>query len=325
MKLLKSMTSVTNIYNKFSSVGKVLFFASLLLILVVLFKHLFALKRRSEGFDNNNLIINNQNEKYVFKDGINMYDDFYSKIYDYLVFSNVKNDYEINAIIKKTHPNPKNSIIVDIGCGTGHHVGALRDKNINIMGVDISPAMIKAAKTAYPNCEFQVGDALNTHLLGFNSTTHILCLYFTIYFFSSDGKRVFFQNCMDWLIPGGFLIVHLVDREKFDPILPPGNPLYIVSPQKYAKERITHTKVTFNEFQYESDFKLEPENDVAVFEEKFKFNNGNTRKHEQTLYMENTSEIIDMAQNAGFIIHAKIDLLKCAYENQFLYIFMKPG
>ena len=44
---------------------------------------------------------------------------------------------------------------------------------------------------------------------------------------------------MDWLMPGGYLIVHLVDRESFDPILPPGNPLYVVSPQKYAKERIT--------------------------------------------------------------------------------------
>ena len=59
---------------------------------------------------------------------------------------------------------------------------------------------------------------------------------------------------MNWLMPGGKLIVHLVDRDKFDPILPPGNPLYIVSPQKYAKERITKTKITFNEFLYNSNF-----------------------------------------------------------------------
>ena len=55
-------------------------------------------------------------------------------------------------------------------------------------------------------------------------------------------------------MPGGYLIVHLVDRESFDPILPPGNPLYVVSPQKYAKERITKTKVHFNDFIY-SDMK----------------------------------------------------------------------
>jgi hypothetical protein len=43
-------------------------------------------------------------------------------------------------------------------------------------------------------------------------------------------------------MPGGTLIVHIVDREKFDPMLPAANPLYIVSPQKYAKERIQKVK-----------------------------------------------------------------------------------
>jgi hypothetical protein len=77
---------------------------------------------------------------------------------------------------------------------------------------------------------------------------------------------------MDWLMPGGYLIVHLVDRETFDPILPPGNPLYVVSPQKYAKERITQTKITFNDFIYTSNFSLDKPNNMAMFDEKFKFN-----------------------------------------------------
>ena len=123
-------------------------------------------------------------------------------------------------------------------------------------------------------------------------------------------------------MPGGYLIVHLVDKYKFDPILPPGNPLYIVSPQKYAKERITKTKITFNDFVYDSNFKLE--NDNATFDEKFKFNDGKVRKQEQRLYMEDLSTIVNMAQEAGFIIQAKIDMVKCAYEHQYLYVFVKP-
>jgi hypothetical protein len=130
---------------------------------------------------------------------------------------------------------------------------------------------------------------------------------------------------MDWMMPGGYLIVHLVDREKFDPILPPGNPLYIVSPQKYAKERITHTKVNFNDFTYYSDFNLDSDNNIATFDEKFKFNDGNVRKQQQKLYMDTTSNIVNMAQDCGFIIQGKIDLLKCAYEYQYLYIFEKPS
>jgi ubiquinone/menaquinone biosynthesis C-methylase UbiE len=309
MKLAKS---ITNVYNKFSDIGKILLFISLLLILIVLFKQFSGGKK--EGFI--------QHDKFLFKENNEVYDDFYSSIYDYLVFSNVKNDYEIGAIINKTHPTDT-SVIVDIGCGTGHHVAALSQNGFNVIGIDVSPSMISVAKQKYPSYHFEVGNALDLHLLEYNSVTHILCLYFTIYFF--PDKKMFFDHCMNWLMPGGFLIVHLVEREKFDPILPPGNPLHIVSPQKYAKERITHTKVIFNEFQYESDFKLEPENNLAIFEEKFKFNDGNSRKQQQKLYMENISDIAEQAQNAGFIIHAKIDMLKCAYENQFLYIFMKPG
>jgi hypothetical protein len=50
-----------------------------------------------------------------------------------------------------------------------------------------------------------------------------------------------------------------------------------------------------------------------------------TIKQQQKLYMEDTSTIINIAQDCGFIIHAKIDLVKCAYENQYLYVLVKPS
>jgi SAM-dependent methyltransferase len=182
--------------------------------------------------------------------------------------------------------------------------------------------MVKKAKENYPTYNFLLGDVLENNTFKMNQFTHILCLYFTIYYF--EDKMVFFNNCMDWLMPGGTLIVHLVNRDKFDPILPPGNPLYIVSPQKYSKERITKTKITFNDFVYSSNFEIEPEKDVATFHEKFKFNDGKVRKQEHKLYMNSENDIINMAQDAGFIVQGKIDLLDCAYEYQYLYILVKP-
>jgi SAM-dependent methyltransferase len=272
-----------------------------------------------EGMSNN---VNTLTEQFLFKQGTAVYDDFYADIYDHLVFNQFKNDYEIGVIINNSTPNEK-SVIADIGCGTGHHVKELNDKNLNIIGVDISPSMINKAKMENPYLasQFKVGDGLDGHLFKDNSLTHILSLYFTIYYM--NDKMRFFNNCMNWLMPGGFLIVHLVDKYKFDPILPPGNPLYIVSPQKYAKERITKTKITFNDFVYDSNFKLE--NDVATFDEKFKFNDGRVRKQEQKLYMEDLPTVVNMAQDAGFLVHAKIDMVKCAYENQYLYVFIKPS
>jgi len=43
------------------------------------------------------------------------------------------------------------------------------------------------------------------------------------------------------------------------------------------------------------------------------------------LYMEDTSTIVNAAQDAGFILQGKIDLVKCAYEYQYLYLFTKPN
>ena len=319
MKITKSLT---NCYNKLSNFGKILVFIALILLLVIFFKSVGNMK---EGMSTRTPDdVNNNTDKFLFKQGNAIYDDFYANIYDYLVFNNIKNDYEVGKILNSTMPTEK-SIIADIGCGTGHQVADLKSRNLDVIGIDISPSMIEKAKENNPQYakSFKIGDGLDGTLFRDDSLTHILCLYFTIYYMKN--KMQFFYNCMNWLMPGGFLIVHLVDKYKFDPILPPGNPLYIVSPQKYAKERITSTKITFNDFVYNSNFKLDDNSDIATFNEKFKFNDGRVRKQEQTLYMEDLPTIINMAQDAGFIIHAKVDMVKCAYEYQYLYIFVKPS
>ncbi|MCJ7802570.1 MAG: class I SAM-dependent methyltransferase [Candidatus Marinimicrobia bacterium] len=308
---MKTLKTISIFYHKLSKPGKILVFIAILLLLIVFFKAMNPVK---EGMVTS--------DKFLFKQGDDVYDNFYAGIYDYLVFNGIRNDYEVGEIINKTKPTEA-SVIVDIGCGTGHQAANLSSKGLNVIGVDISPSMIEKAKEQYPTLNFQVGDALDNGLFKMNSITHILCLYFTIYYFKD--KRHFFDNCIDWLMPGGYLIVHLVDRETFDPILPPGNPLYIVSPQKYAKERITKTKIVFNDFDYTANFNLEKDNNLATFDEKFKFSDGKVRKQQQKLYMDDTSVIINAAQDAGFILQGKIDLLKCAYENQYLYMFTRPS
>ncbi len=300
-------------YKKMSTVGKVLLFVALLLILVVFFNSP-EFNITKEGYE--------QNDSFVFKKGAEIYDGFYASIYDHLVFNNLKDDYEIGQILNKTTPSSV-SVVLDVGSGTGHHVAKMVEKGVKASGIDNSQAMIQQAKEKYPQYDFKLGDVLDINQYQNNSFTHILCLYFTIYYFKN--KETFFNNCMEWLMPGGYLVLHLVEREKFDPILPPGNPLYIVSPQKYAKERITHTKITFNNFVYTSNFKLEAEKDMATFEEKFKFNDGKVRKQEHLFYMEDSQDILTKAADAGFIVQGKIDLVRCAYPNQYLYILVKPS
>ena len=70
---------------------------------------------------------------------------FYNDIFDYLVFKKIKTKYEVGEIINKSSPTEE-SIILDVGCGTGHHVAQLAENNLNILGIDISPSMVKKAK-----------------------------------------------------------------------------------------------------------------------------------------------------------------------------------
>jgi len=300
-----------NFYNNLSNFGKILIFIICLLMIIILFK---SINTNKEGME--------ITKSFLFKEGPLVYDDFYVNIYDYLVYSDIKNNYEVGVILNNIEPSNV-TVIADIGCGTGHQVNALSKHDLKVIGIDISPNMIEKAKENFPSNEFKIGDAMDNYLFNMNSLTHILCLYFTIYYF--EDKRHFFNNCIDWLMPGGKLIIHLVNRETFDPILPPGNPLYIVSPQKYAKKRITETKITFEDFIYSANFNLDNPNDIATFEEKFKFNNGKVRKQQHKFYMEDTSTIINIAQECGFILQSKIDMVKCAYENQYLYVFIKPS
>ena len=49
-------------------------------------------------------------------------------------------------------------------------------------------------------------------------------------------------------MPGGYLVVHIVDRDMFDPILPPANPLNCFL--KNTHQRITTSKIKFNNMEY---------------------------------------------------------------------------
>ena len=302
---------VINTYKKLSSFGKIMVILVLFLILMYFFRP------KREGFS---ISV----DEFTFKSGnVQVYDDFYADIYDHLVYNNVKNNYEIKEVVNNTKPTEE-SIILDIGSGTGHHVAELASMNFKVKGVDISTDMVNKARELYPDLDFVTGDVTQAGAFKPQTYTHILCLYFTIYYLKN--KLQFFKNCFNWLMPGGYLVVHLVDPNMFDPILPPSNPLLLLTPQRYAKERITNSKVTFDNFKYSSNFELDPSTNEAKFIEKFENReNGKVfRKNEHLMYMEPADNILSLAQEAGFIVNQKIDLIKSGYEYNFLYVLLKP-
>lgn len=263
-----------------------------------------------------------QEKEFILKEGPQVYDKFYSEIYDDLIYDKVKNEYEVGEIINNTKPTSQ-SRLLDVGSGSGEIVSLFNKKGINAQGLEISDAMVKRSRKKFPQLKIKKDDATKVMLYPANSFTHITCLYFTIYYIKN--KQQFFKNCYDWLMPGGALIINLVNRNKFDPILNAADPLVWVSPQKYAKKRITSSIIKFKDFQYKANFSLEKNNNLAEFTETMKDDKtGNVRKNIHKLFMPTQKHIISLAKEVGFILKGKIDLVNIQYEYQYLYILYKP-
>ena len=148
---------------------------------------------------------------------------------------------------------------------------------------------------------------------------------FTIYQF--EDKMTLFRNCYHWLEPNGYLIMHLVNRSKYNPIVPAANPLLMGNPQDYLEKRVTDSHINFIDFTYKNkvEFKdLSAGDNRVITTETFQDNaSGKVRQNELTMYMEELKDIIYMIQKCGFIVQGKV-----TYENdkeQYIYIFEKQS
>lgn len=310
----------SKIYNKINKINRMSCFEKIFVIFILLLFIciIYNYFNNKEGYQ--------ERKQFIIKSGTDVYDDFYVNMYDDLVYNELKNKYEVGEIINSTEPT-SHSILLDIGSGTGHHLNMFNDVFSNITGLDISPAMIKMSQKNYPTLNYKLGDALDNMVFESNSFTHITCLYFTIYYMKD--KKQFFQNVYDWLMPGGYLVIHLVDRDIFDPIVPAGDPTLLISPQKYAKKRITNSVVMFDDYEYKSNFEFvsnESNESNALLKEIIRnIKTGSVRQNDHTIYMSTQKEILSQARNVGFIMLKQIDMKECKYDAQYLYVLQKPN
>ena len=257
-----------------------------------------------------------QRQKFLIKEGREIYDPFYASIYDDLIFDTVRTEYEVGQILQSTQPTSQ-SLILDVGSGTGNHVNSFVSKGYNAVGLDVSPPMLEIARRKYPDLEFNIGDVEDVMTYPAHTYTHITCLNFTIY--DIKDKFLFFRNCYEWLKPGGYLTVHLAHN---DPVTGQPTSSVLLSSNNYSKLQNNRSFVRFDNFKYKSKFNIE--NNNGVFEEVFTDSNGKVRKNIHTLLMSSQDHIIKLAQDTGFILEGKIDLQPVQYDNQYIYIFYKP-
>ena len=253
-----------------------------------------------------------------------LYDTFYSKIYDMIVDGSVRQQQEVGLTLiwaKGYRPEINTIEVLDIGCGTGGDVEEFRKEGVGkVVGMDASDAMIEVARKKHPKNDYRIKEAENIGSFASGEFNLITMYYFT-YYYLRDKDQVF-RNIFNWLQPGGCFVVHLVNREKFDPILEAASPFVAFSVQKYSKERITRSKVTFDKFEYEADFSLD--DNRGEFREEFRFKDTKKmRRQVHHLRMPKMDEVVSEIEANGFTYKQFIDLTPIGYEYQYLFCFVR--
>lgn len=314
--MINYMLKIANSYNPNTYILQNLF----LIALIALIYHIYKIKDQKEF--NENIEGFDQVEPFQLKRDQDIYDDLYAPMYDILSKTITRSNWEIENILKLTNADKDNNVFLDVGSGSGYKVNHLQELGYTAYGVEKSKSMIKRSELLFPDIVVREGDILIDPMLFDKSTfTHVLCMNFTIYEF--EDKLQFFRNCYLWMLPNSYLIIHLVDPYKFNAVVPVGKNKWIPDKKK-TKGRVTDTIVEFYDFDYHAQYKfpVEKTDNRVIFTEKIKDKKTkNIRQNEQTMYMDSISDVMKMANRAGFLFHGKMNMMELNKDQyQYLYV-----
>ena len=254
------------------------------------------------------------------------YDSVYAEVYNALWHSSkTVNEFEQVTIQEALLAGKqKTSVkILDIACGTGFHACLFKKLGVDYTGLDSSEAMLSQARKSCPNQKFQKGDATVATTYGQKSFSGALLLGFAIY---ELNPKIILDNAFAWIEPGGSMLVHVVDPDKFDPLLDLASPFAAFSLQKYSYERQTKSEIYFDDFKYTGEFHKKLNEPDATFSEMFTFFNPADVKYREQVHkwnMPSLESMIEIMKSSGFRVSEKIDLVSVGKEYQYLFLLTK--
>ena len=95
--------------------------------------------------------------------------------------------------------------VADVGCGPGRAAAFMADRGLDVVGVDISEAMLAVARSAHPHIKFEEGQ-LDALPFGTGVLAGAVCWYSIIYT-PPDRLVEAFRELSRVLIPGGYLLL----------------------------------------------------------------------------------------------------------------------
>jgi SAM-dependent methyltransferase len=113
----------------------------------------------------------------------------------------------------------REGLVVDLGCGTGIWAARLVAEGYRVLGIDISPPMIRLARRNAPGAEFRAGSLLTCDLPACDAVTSIgECLNYT--FDPAGGRKAmntFFARVYGALRAGGVFVFDLAEPGQVAP------------------------------------------------------------------------------------------------------------
>jgi ubiquinone/menaquinone biosynthesis C-methylase UbiE len=95
--------------------------------------------------------------------------------------------------------------VADVGCGPGRVAAFIAERGLDVVGVDVSQAMLAVARTAHPHIKFEEGQ-LDALPIETGVLAGAVCWYSIIYT-PSDRLAEAFGELARVLIPGGYLLL----------------------------------------------------------------------------------------------------------------------
>lgn len=257
------------------------------------------------------------------------FDEFYAPVYTTLISDNIdiRTKFEVSDLIEKTNIKQYSKpSLLDICCGGGDHLRWLSNEHIaelELTGIDNSEYMLNETKYRIGKVKKPVRlikkNINDDDIFMKSSFSHITCYYFSIYYIYNTDLL---KNIVFWLKPKGYFVVHMVDLEKFDPILDVAHPFAGINPQKYVKNRITDSTVIFKKFVYKSNFVLNEKD--ATYNESFQFKDSHKiRTQTHKLKRIDIEQVVNNFGDLNMELKFITNLEDYGYHDQVLLYFQK--
>lgn len=259
------------------------------------------------------------------------FNQFYATIYQDLFYKDLVDDYEVGTILNKINPVRDTGALV-IGSKTGKHVDTLAKKGYNACGLENSKDMIINAMNQYPGNRYVLGNGINQLVFEPEQFTLISILDFTIY--SIRERRTIFENAYRWLVPGGYLALHLINVGGYydSQVMTAKERRFSPTISKFLDRKplvniMGNNDMVVGNYIYKSNIRMNTY-DPDMIEMYEVFTNKKTgKKYNKTtnFYTPDQSIILSEAKDCGFNMLSQYNLMSNNKPYQFLYILYKPA